>query len=58
MVKTLNDDKVIGTDGFTMAFFQPCWDIHKANSMSVFNEFHTRGLFEKSFNSTFIALCK
>jgi hypothetical protein len=36
----LNGDKAPGPDGFTMAFFQKCWDILKNDLMAVFAEFH------------------
>ena len=39
-----------------MAFFQACWDVLKVDIMNVFHDFHTRGLFEKSFNAIFITL--
>jgi hypothetical protein len=39
-----------------MAFFQECWEVIKGDFMTVFSEFHDRGEFVKSINSTFIAL--
>jgi hypothetical protein len=56
VIRELNGDKAPGPDGFTMAFFQKCWDILKYDIMAVFAEFHSRGKFEKSFNATFISL--
>jgi hypothetical protein len=56
VIRNLNGDKVPGPNGFTMAFFQKCWDILKTDIMDVFAEFHTRGKFEKSFNATFVSL--
>jgi len=56
VIRELNGDKAPGPDGFTMAFFQKCWDILKYDIMAVFAEFHSRGKFEKSFNDTFISL--
>jgi hypothetical protein len=29
VVRNLNGDKASGPDGFTMAFFQKCWDVLK-----------------------------
>jgi hypothetical protein len=43
-------------DGFTMAFFQKCWDVLKKYITAVFSEFHNRRHFEKSFNITFVSL--
>jgi hypothetical protein len=56
VVRDLNGDKALGPDGFTMAFFQKCWEILKYDLMVVFEEFHNRGQFEKSLNATFISL--
>jgi hypothetical protein len=56
VIKDLNGDKAPGPYGFTMAFFQKCWDFLKTNIMDVFVEFHTRCKFEKSFNATFVCL--
>lgn len=36
VVKALNYDKAPGTDGFSMGFFQSCWQVLKANIMNVF----------------------
>jgi hypothetical protein len=56
VVKAINRDKAQGSDGFTVAFFQACWDVLKEDIMSVFHEFHAKSKFEKSLNVTFIAL--
>jgi len=56
VVKDLNGDKASEPDGFTMAFFQKCWEIVKNDLMAVFAEFHNRGQFEKSLNATFVSL--
>jgi len=56
VVKGLNHDKAPGLDGFTLAFFQDCWDVIKTNLMGVFQDFHTHSRFVKSINATFIAL--
>jgi hypothetical protein len=39
-----------------MAFFQACWDVVRVDIMKVFDDFHARGLFEKSLNASFISL--
>jgi hypothetical protein len=36
VVKGLNRDKAPGPDGFTLAFFQDCWDVIKFDLMGVF----------------------
>jgi hypothetical protein len=56
VIKGMNRDKAFGPDGFTLAFFQDCWGVVKEDLMVVFAEFHARGKFVKSINSTFILL--
>jgi hypothetical protein len=56
VIKGMDRDKAPGPDGFSMAFFQDCWEVVKADFMAVFEEFHARGKFVKSINSTFISL--
>jgi len=56
VVKGLNRDKAPGPDGFTIAFFQDCWDMIKTDLMGVFQDFHTHSKFVKSINATFLAL--
>ena len=52
----LNGDKAPGPDGFTLAFWQFCWDIVKHKVMGFFAEFQNSSHFERSLNSTFIVL--
>jgi hypothetical protein len=56
VVKGLNRNKAPGPDGFTLAFFQDCWEVIKTDLMGVFQDFHTHGKFVKSINATFLAL--
>jgi hypothetical protein len=56
VVKGMNRDKAPGPDGFTMAFFQDCWDVIKSDIMGVLHEFHAHSKFVRSLNATFIAL--
>jgi hypothetical protein len=56
VIKGMDRDKAPGPDGFSMAFFQDCWEVIKGDFMAVFEEFHARGKFVKSINSTFISL--
>ena len=56
MVKGMDRDKAPSLDGFSMAFFQDCWEVIKEDIMSVFFDFYARGKFEKSLNATFISL--
>ena len=52
----MNDNKASGPDGFSVAFFQVCWDVLRVDIMKVFRDFHARGMFEKSLNASFILL--
>jgi hypothetical protein len=56
VVFAMNGDKASGPDGFTMAFFQTCWEVLRLEIMEVFSDFHAREVFEKSLNVSFIAL--
>jgi hypothetical protein len=56
VVRGLNGDKALGSDGFAMNFFQKCWEVVKKDILVVFLEFHSQRLFEKSFNATFVSL--
>ncbi len=49
-------DKAPGLDGFLMAFFQFCWDVGRMDIIQVLNYFHGMGSFERSLNTTFLAL--
>jgi hypothetical protein len=55
-VRGLNGDKAPGSDGFTITFFQKCWEILKMDIMAVFSEFHSQQQVEKNFNATFVSL--
>jgi hypothetical protein len=56
VVKGLNRDNAPGPDGFTLAFFQDCWEVIKTDLIGVFQDFHTHSKFVKSINATFLAL--
>jgi len=56
VVKCMNRDKALGPDGFTLAFFQDCWDVIKSDLMGVFQDFYTHSKFVKSISATFLAL--
>jgi hypothetical protein len=36
VVMGMNRDKALGPDGFSIAFFQDCWDVIKKDIMGVF----------------------
>ena len=52
----LNGDKAPRPDGFTTNFWQFSWDIVKLDIMDFFKDFHKRGRFGKSPNSTFFGV--
>lgn len=45
-----------GSDGFSMFFYQECWDVIHEDTMKVFAEFHERGAICKGVNATFLVL--
>ena len=55
-INDLSKEKAPGPDGFNIAFFQSCWSIVKKDVRGLFSEFHSKGVFEKSLNATFICL--
>ncbi|RVW22247.1 LINE-1 reverse transcriptase-like [Vitis vinifera] len=52
----MRGDKAPGPDGFTVAFWQDCWDLVKEEVMDLFKEFFEYGSFAKSLNTTFLVL--
>ena len=52
----LNKEKAPGPDGFTIAFYQDCWEMIKDDLLRVFLEFHNNRIINQSTNATFIAL--
>ena len=56
VVRKMKGDKAPGLDGYSMAFFQTCWEVVKKDMMALFKEFHESRKFEKSINATFVAL--
>jgi hypothetical protein len=56
VLKGFNGDKAPGPDGFSLAFFQICWDIIRSDIMAVIKYFHGMGTFAKSLNATFLTL--
>ena len=52
----LNKEKAPGSDGFTFALYQECWEMIKNDLLRVFLGFHNNGMINQSTNSTFIVL--
>ena len=56
VLKDVQGDKAPGPNGFTMAFFQKCWNVLEKDVMHFFCEVHMYCKFEKSLNTTFVSL--
>ncbi len=56
VLKDVQGNKASGPDGFTMAFFQKCWNVLEKDVMDFFGEVHMYCKFEKSLNTTFLSL--
>lgn len=56
VVRTFNGGKALGPDGFSLAFFQSCWEVVKGDVLAMFNEFAQQGKFVRSINATYIVL--
>ncbi|RVX18605.1 Transposon TX1 uncharacterized 149 kDa protein [Vitis vinifera] len=52
----MNGDKAPGSDEFTVAFWQFCWDFVKEEIVDLFKEFYEQRSFVKSLNTTFLIL--
>ncbi|KAJ9678521.1 hypothetical protein PVL29_020644 [Vitis rotundifolia] len=52
----MNEDKAPGPDGFTLAFWQSCWEFIKEEILEMFKEFYEHSSFLKSLNNTFLVL--
>ena len=52
----MNGDKASGPNGFTLAFWQACWEFVKEEIVDLFKEFYDQRSFAKSLNTTFLVL--
>ncbi|RVW77375.1 LINE-1 retrotransposable element ORF2 protein [Vitis vinifera] len=52
----MNEDKAPGPDGFTLPFWQSCWEFIKEEILEMFKEFYEHSSFLKSLNNTFLVL--
>ena len=52
----MNGDKAPGPDGFTMTFWQSCWEFIKEEILEMFEDFYVHSSFLKSLNNTFLVL--
>ena len=56
VVRDLEGDKALGSNGFTKDFYHHCWRVVEKDVLAVFKEFFQHCKFEKSLNAIFIAL--
>ena len=52
----MNGDKAPGSDGFTIAFWQLCWNIVKDEIMRMFRELYNSNKFARSLNTAFLVM--
>ena len=52
----MNGNKALGPDGFTVAFWQACWDFVNEEILELFKEFYDQSSFAKSLSTTFLVL--
>ena len=52
----ISGEKAPGLDGFTLAFFQHCWEVVKVEVLNTIKDFYEHEEFERSLNSTFMVL--
>ena len=52
----MNGNKALGPDGFTVTFWQACWDFVNEEILELFKEFYDQSSFAKSLNTTFLVL--
>lgn len=51
-VFSISKEKAPGIDGFSLGFYQECWDVIKSGLLNVFDEFHKNGIINRNANST------
>ena len=56
VVKELEGDKSPSPNGFSMFFYNHCWSVMERDVLVEFEDFYQHSKFEKSLNTTFIAL--
>lgn len=56
VIWSIEDDKALGPDGFTMAFYKVCWEVVMKDVMETMGDFHKNALLDKGNNATYISL--
>lgn len=54
MLKSMNGDKALGLDGFSISFFKKCREIIKGYLLKVFDELYAGDNLYHYFNNTFL----
>ncbi|OMP10314.1 hypothetical protein COLO4_04627 [Corchorus olitorius] len=55
-IMSCDGSRAPGPDGYNLLFFQKNWAVLKKDIMTVFQEFHRTGLFDRKFNPSFLTL--
>ena len=55
-LSSLEGDKALGSDGFTMTFWHQCWDFVKLEVMGFFKGLFEQSSFVRRLNATFLVL--
>lgn len=55
-LKSMEEDKAFGPDGFPTKFLKTCWDFVEKEVMEVFEAFYSKNQWSKSLSTTFITL--
>lgn len=56
VIFAMDNSKASERNGFSMLFYQECWDTIKGDLMKVFSKFFYRGITSKAMRSTFLVL--
>ena len=54
-INELGKEKAPDPDGFSIAFFQSCWEVVKGDMMGLFSDFHMKGVFQKSLPHFYVS---
>ncbi|KAF8390326.1 hypothetical protein HHK36_024851 [Tetracentron sinense] len=55
-IQSLATNKAPGSDGFSIEFYEVCWDIVGGDLLAVLRELHVSGSFDRAINNTFVTL--
>lgn len=55
-LKSMEDDKASGPDGFLTKFLKVCWEVVGKDVVAILEEFHSKSRWCRSLSATFITL--